>query len=71
MEMLSWDVWGAQPGPAQRLDADQLAFFDQLALLTGEPDALFDRLRATYRDDDLVRVPDQVHNDLLDRSERL
>ena len=32
MEMLSWDVWDAQPGPAQRLDADQLAFFDQLAL---------------------------------------
>ncbi|MDT0352519.1 transglutaminase domain-containing protein [Pseudonocardia charpentierae] len=27
-EMLSWDVWGAQPGPDQQLDADRLAFFD-------------------------------------------
>ncbi len=70
-EMLSWDVWGAQSGPDQRLDAGQLAFFDQLALLTREPDASFDQLRQTYRDDDRVRVPHQVHNALLDRSEPL
>ena len=67
--MLSWDVWGAQPGPDQQLDAGQLAFFDELALVTREPDASFDQLRETYRDDDRVRVPDQVYNSLLDRSE--
>lgn len=71
MEMLSWDVWGAQPGPDQQLDAAQLAYFDRLALLTQEPDASFEQLREAYRHDDRVRVREQVYNSLLDRSEPL
>jgi hypothetical protein len=39
MEMLPWDVWGAQPRPDQPLTDDQLAFFDRLAALTRAPDA--------------------------------
>jgi hypothetical protein len=69
MEMLPWDVWGAQPRPDEELDADQLAFFDGIAALTGEPDASFDELRARYRDDDRLTVPSRVFNALLNRSE--
>jgi len=31
MEMLPWDVWGAQPQPDESLDEERLAFFDRLA----------------------------------------
>ena len=33
MEMLPWDVWGAQPKPDEQLDDDHLAFFDKPATL--------------------------------------
>ena len=39
MEMLPWDVWGAQSRPDEELNDDQLAFFDRIAALTREPDA--------------------------------
>lgn len=69
MEMLPWDVWGAQPGPDRHLDAARLAFFDELAALTHEPDASFDELRRRYQADDRLRVPPQVFNALRERVE--
>lgn len=69
MEMLPWDVWGAQPGPDRPLDAARLAFFDDLAALTREPDACFDELRRRYESDDRLRVPPQVFNALRERVE--
>jgi len=34
VEMLPWDVWGAQPAPDQSLDEAQIDFCDELAELT-------------------------------------
>lgn len=69
MEMLPWDVWGAQPGADRPLGDDQLAFFDELAALTHDPDTSFDELRQRYGTDDRVRVPPEVFNALRERAE--
>lgn len=71
MELLRWDAWGAMPRPNQSLTQDQLVFFDEIAALTREPDALFDSLRGLYERDDRVRVPATVFNSLRNRSERV
>ncbi|HEY5778342.1 MAG TPA: hypothetical protein VIT00_06360, partial [Terrimicrobiaceae bacterium] len=70
MEMLPWDVWGAQPQPDQVLNDEQLAFFDRLAAITREPDQSFEELRRLYEEDDRVRVPQTVFNAILNRPER-
>jgi hypothetical protein len=57
-EMLLWDVWGAMRRQDSELDA---AFFDQLAIVSREPDAHFDELSALYRDE-RVSVPATVFN---------
>jgi hypothetical protein len=69
MEMLPWDVWGAQPPPNEPLNDEQLAFFATLAALTREPDASFDELRKLYADDNRLRVPATVFNAVLQRAE--
>jgi Transglutaminase-like superfamily len=69
MEMLPWDVWGAQPRPDESLGEGQIAFFDGLASLTSTPDAPLDALRTSYEGDDRLRVPTTVFNALLNRSE--
>src|SRR5262249_32059076 len=71
MEMLQWDVWGAMPKPGEVLQDGQLAFFDELAALTREPDASVEELRRRYESDDRLRVPAVVYNALLNRSERI
>ena len=71
MEMLQWDVWGAMPRPDQRLDDDQLAFFDRLAALTRAPDESFDELRGLFQEDERLRVPATVFNTVLNRPEAL
>jgi hypothetical protein len=45
MEMLPWDVWGAQPTPDEQISAEELAFFDKLAALSRDPDPSFEELR--------------------------
>jgi hypothetical protein len=67
-EMLPWDVWGAQPKPDEKLEDDQLAFFDVLADLTADPDRHFEELRKRYCSDAL-RAPPQVFNSLRQRLE--
>jgi hypothetical protein len=69
MEMLPWDVWGAQPSPSEPLNDDQLDFFDTLAAFTHNPDASFEELRNRYEKDECLRVPDTVFNAVLNRSE--
>jgi Transglutaminase-like superfamily len=68
MEMLPWDVWGAQPGPEETFD---LALFDELAALTREPDHTFAQLRRRYDEDDRLRVPPTVFNALNRRPEAI
>jgi len=71
MEMLQWDVWGAMPRPDQRLDDDQLAFFDRLAALTRAPDESFEEVRGLFEEDERLRVPATVFNAILNRPETL
>ena len=66
MEMAPWDVWGAQPGPREELN---LAFFDDLAALTRDPDDAFSKVRRRYDEDERLRVPATVFNALNQRQE--
>ena len=57
-EMLPWDIWGAM----RRHDSELvLGFFDQLAIVSSNPDAHIDELDAFYRDE-RVNVPRTVFN---------
>jgi hypothetical protein len=68
-EVLPWDVWGAQPARDATLSAGELAFFDEIALLTADPDANFDALRRRFADDARLRLPNTVFNALRQREE--
>ena len=69
-EILPWDVWGAQPAPNATLSDEELDFFDEIALLTADPDANFDALRRRFAEDARVRLPETVFNALRQREER-
>jgi hypothetical protein len=69
VEMLPWDVWGAHPQLGERLEANRLGFFDEVARITLDPDATFHELRGRYDGDERLRVPRSVFNGLLERSE--
>jgi len=68
MEMAPWDVWGAQPRPREEFD---LAFFDELAALTRDPDHAFAEVRRRYSEENGLRVPPAVFNALNDRPEAI
>jgi hypothetical protein len=70
-EVLPWDVWGAQPAVDAELSAEELAFFDKIALLTADPDANFEALRKRFADDARLRLPATVFNALRQREERV
>jgi hypothetical protein len=71
VELLPWDVWGAQPRPDESLSEDQLAFFDELAALARDPDRSLGQLCELYAADDRLRVPATVFNALLGRPEAI
>lgn len=64
VEMLPWDVWGAQPPVNSTLDADRLAYFDALAQLTLAPETRFHELATQYQSDSGLCVPQKVFNAL-------
>jgi Transglutaminase-like superfamily len=70
-EVLPWDIWGAQPNRNAALSADELAFFDEIASLTADPDANFEVLRRRFAEDANLRLPETVFNALRRREERL
>jgi Transglutaminase-like superfamily len=69
VEVRPWDVWGAQPRPNQTLNDTELAWFDELAALTRQPDKSFDQLCKAYSADGRLRVPAVVYNALLNQPE--
>ena len=71
MEMLPWDVWGAQPQLNEQIDDEQFEFFDKLAPPSRDPDASFDELRKLYAENQNLRVPATVFNSLLHRTETI
>ena len=62
VEMLAWDVWGAQAQVNAVVDADRLLYFDRVAELSRAPDASFRALQELYQNDAGLRVPAQVFN---------
>jgi hypothetical protein len=66
-EMLPWDMWGEMLRPGEEPDEAQVAFFDQLAALTTDPDAGFAELTARYQADPRLTVPATVFNGVLKR----
>ena len=69
MEMLPWDVWGAMPAPDETITGEQNALFDRIAGFTGDPDAAFAELSAAYAVDPRLHVPDRVYNAVRNRAE--
>ncbi|MCU0465057.1 MAG: transglutaminase-like domain-containing protein [Anaerolineae bacterium] len=69
VEMLPWDVWGAAPMPDTTFTEDEITFYDHLAALTRQPDETFDALQAAYAQDERLRVPKTVFNNLRQRVE--
>jgi hypothetical protein len=69
VEVRPWDVWGAQPRPNQTLNDTELAWFDELAALTRQPDKSFDQICKVYSADTRLRVPAVVFNALLNQPE--
>jgi hypothetical protein len=67
MELLPWDVWGAMPGPRDRIPDLLAAEFDRLAAVTVDPDTAAES-RTLYADE-RFRVPAQVHNFIRQRNE--
>jgi hypothetical protein len=70
-EILPWDVWGAQPLPGAILSGEELDFFDEIALLTADPDANIEALGRRFVQDARVRLPATVFNALLHREEKV
>jgi hypothetical protein len=71
VEVLPWDVWGAHPQPGHMLSEGELAFFDEVAALTRDPDKTFGELRECYLSDDRLLVPEIIFNSILGRSEAI
>jgi hypothetical protein len=71
MEMLPWDVWGSMPAPKARLTKEQFAYFDELAAVIASLDGSFNEVRARFQGDDQLRVPSEVFNALLQRTDRV
>lgn len=65
VELLPWDVWGAQPRPGSVMAQSQLHYFDRLAELLLSPDENADALRARYEQDPGLRVAGAAFNALL------
>ncbi|NEJ73201.1 transglutaminase domain-containing protein [Rhizobium phaseoli] len=70
-EVLPWDTWGAQPAPYAMLSEAELDLFDEIALLTADPDAHFDTLNRRFAEDAKLRLPESVFNALRQRQEKM
>jgi hypothetical protein len=62
IELLPWDLWGSMPEPEDVITDDLAELFDDLAVLTQEPDARLDELHLLCEKDDRIRVPAAVRN---------
>jgi hypothetical protein len=70
VEMLPWDVWGAQPQPNAKLGEDAVTLLDRVAELTIDPDANLGAIHSLYEDERL-KVPGEVFNAVAGRPERV
>jgi len=70
-ETLSWDIWGAQPKRGEQIGDNRLGFFDDIAMISREPDKLFEKLRRVYAEDDRLTVPPLIFNSRLGTTEKI
>lgn len=70
VELLPWDFWGAMIGPGEPVDDELAELLDRLADLTADPETAH-QARGLYEADERLRVPERVHNFILDRDEPL
>jgi len=68
-EMLPWDTWGAHPAPGAVVSEQRAMLFDRVAQLTRDPDHGFRELHEFYASNEVVRVPNRVHNAVTNRME--
>ena len=68
VELLPWDVWGAMPGPDDKVDGDRAAFLDEVAqtVVAGE----LDKQRELFEQDGL-KVPPEVFSARFNRPVKL
>ena len=71
VETLSWDIWGAQPKRGEQIADNCLEFFDDIAMISSEPDKLFNKLRRIYAEDHRLTVPARVFNSRLGITEKI
>lgn len=71
VEVLPWDVWGAQPAPDTDISQQALAFFDEIAELTADPDTNHLEIRNRFAADPRLAVPTTVFNSMLQRRDRM
>jgi hypothetical protein len=68
VELLPWDVWGAMPGPEDKIDPERAAFIDDVAqvVVAGQ----LDKQQELYRQEGL-KVPQEVFSARFERPVRL
>jgi hypothetical protein len=71
MELLPWDVWGAQPMLNASLTPEQLSWFDRLSGLASGTAVQWAELRSCYQSDRGLLVPPQVFNAVRQRMEAI
>lgn len=69
MEMLPWDAWGAQPWPNVAFSDTQTTWFNDVAVLSAQPDANWAAVKARFQQDPGLRIPSQIFNSLRQRYE--
>jgi hypothetical protein len=57
--------------PCATLSDGELALFDDIVLLTANPNANFDAIRQRYLADERVRLPEMIFNALRRREEKV
>jgi hypothetical protein len=73
MEMLPWDVWGAQiqPPPEGKLGPHEIKYFDKLAPFSRSPSSSFPEVQRIYNNASGLKVPDVVFNAVLQQESRI
>ena len=60
MELLLWDSWGDLMAPEPEPTEEQLALLDKVATLTQAGNEAFERMRAVYEGEALLKVPSVI-----------
>jgi hypothetical protein len=71
VELLPWDVWGAQPGPGADVPAADLELFDRIGSVTADPERPAKQFASLYASEPRLAVGANVFNAIRMRQEAL